>query len=145
MSSFPPSSSPANSSSGLPAADDKKPGTPHPPDGSSDGGGASKRHVWVWVAVMLLIIGGIVLYRMHSSSVAAAKSKDTGNQTVSVGVTAVQQRDVPFYLTGLGSVTAYNTVTVHTRVDGQIMQVFFKEGQLVRAGDVHTEIDPRPY
>jgi membrane fusion protein, multidrug efflux system len=145
MSSFTSSSSsPANSSSGLPAADGKKPETPSPPDSSRDGGPPRHRR-WVWVVVLFLVVaGGIVLYRMHSSSV-AAKSKDTGNQTVSVGVTAVQQRDVPFYLTGLGSVTAYNTVTVHTRVDGQIMQVFFKEGQLVQAGDVLIEIDPRPY
>jgi len=106
---------------------------------------APKHRRWFWVVVVLLIAGGIVLYRVHSSSEAASKSKDSSNQSVSVGVTTVQQRDVPFYLTGLGSVTAYNTVTVHTRVDGQIMQVFFKEGQLVHAGDVLIEIDPRPY
>jgi multidrug efflux system membrane fusion protein len=105
---------------------------------------APQHRRWVWVVVVLLIIAGIVLYRMHSSSEAASK-KDTSNQTISVGVTTVQQRDVPFYLTELGSVTAYNTVTVHTRVDGQIMQVFFKEGQLVHAGDVLIEVDPRPY
>jgi membrane fusion protein, multidrug efflux system len=105
---------------------------------------APQHRRWVWVVLVLLIVAGIVLYRMHSSSEAASK-KDTSNQTISVGVTTVQQRDVPFYLTELGSVTAYNTVTVHTRVDGQIMQVFFKEGQLVRAGDVLIEVDPRPY
>ncbi|MGA3293359.1 MAG: MdtA/MuxA family multidrug efflux RND transporter periplasmic adaptor subunit [Candidatus Acidiferrales bacterium] len=114
--------------------------------GAPEGGSAPRRHTWVWVVIVLLLIAaGIVLYRMHSSSQAASKSKDSSTQTVSVGVTTVQQRDVPFYLTGLGSVTAYNTVTVHTRVDGQIMQVFFKEGQFVREGDVLIEIDPRPY
>ena len=86
-----------------------------------------------------------MLYRTHSSSEAASKGKDPTNQTVSVGVTPVQQQNVPYYLTGLGSVTAFNTVTVHTRVDGQIMQVFFREGQFVRAGDVLIQIDPRPY
>jgi multidrug efflux system membrane fusion protein len=60
-------------------------------------------------------------------------------------VITVQKRDVPYYVTGLGSVTAFNTVTVHTRVDGQIMQVHFTEGQFVHAGDVLVEIDPRPY
>jgi membrane fusion protein, multidrug efflux system len=114
---------------------------PNPPGDRND---APRHRRWVWVVVVLLIAGGIVLYRMHSSSEAASK-KDPSSQTVSVGVTTVQQRDVPFYLTGLGSVTAYNTVTVHTRVDGQIMRVLFKEGQFVHAGDVLIEIDPRPY
>jgi membrane fusion protein, multidrug efflux system len=47
-------------------------------------------------------------------------------------------------VTGLGSVTAYNTVTLHTRIDGEIMNVYFKEGQFVKKGDLLAEIDPRP-
>lgn len=94
--------------------------------------------------MILLVIAGFVFYRLRSSSQAASK-KDSGNQTLSVGVVSAQQRDVPYYLTGLGSVTAFNTVTLHTRVDGQIMQVFFKEGQFVHEGDVLIEIDTRPY
>jgi membrane fusion protein, multidrug efflux system len=97
------------------------------------------------VVLVLLVLAGSAFYRLRSSSEAASK-KDSGNdQTISVGVVTVQKRDVPYYLTGLGSVTAFNTVTLHTRVDGQIMQVFFKEGQFVRAGDLLIEIDPRPY
>jgi multidrug efflux system membrane fusion protein len=49
------------------------------------------------------------------------------------------------YLTGLGTVTAYNTVTVRTRVDGQIMKVHFVEGQIIKEGNVLLEVDPRPY
>jgi membrane fusion protein, multidrug efflux system len=105
---------------------------------------AKKRHVWGWVVLLLIIIGGVIAYQLHSHSQAA--SKDTGTpQPISVGVATVQQRDMPYYLSGLGSVTAYNTVTVHTRVDGQLMKVNFTEGQFVREGDVLAEIDPRPY
>ncbi len=66
-------------------------------------------------------------------------------QTVPVGVATATQRDMPVYLTGLGSVTAYNTVSVKSRVDGQIVQINFKEGQHVNQGELLIVIDPRPY
>jgi len=56
----------------------------------------------------------------------------------------VEAADVPIYLTGIGTVTAFNTVSVKTRVDGQIQKVLFKEGQDVKAGDILAQIDPRP-
>ena len=64
---------------------------------------------------------------------------------VPVGVATVKQSDFPVYLTGLGSVQAFNTVSLKTRIDGQIMQVNFQEGQDVKAGDLLILIDPRPY
>ncbi len=64
---------------------------------------------------------------------------------VPVGVAAVQQRDFPVYLTGLGSVQAFNTVSLKTRIDGQITQVNFQEGQDVTQGELLIQIDPRPY
>lgn len=64
---------------------------------------------------------------------------------VPVGVANVQQRDFPVYLTGLGSVQAFNTVALKTRIDGQITQVNFVEGQDVKQGELLIQIDPRPY
>jgi len=64
---------------------------------------------------------------------------------VPVEVGAVEQADVPLVVSGLGTVQATNTVTIRTRVDGQLMRLHFTEGQLVRAGDLLAEIDPRPF
>ena len=66
-------------------------------------------------------------------------------QKVPVEAITVEQKDVPVYLDGLGTVTAYYTVTVNSRVPGQIMKVNFKEGQNVRKGDLLIVIDPAPY
>jgi membrane fusion protein, multidrug efflux system len=66
-------------------------------------------------------------------------------QAVPVGVANVEERDFPVYLTGLGSVQAFNTVALKSRVDGQIMSVNFQEGQDVAAGELLIQIDPRPY
>ncbi len=88
----------------------------------------------------------------------SANSAHTGAQTgqaagqpaqqkraVPVLATAASARDFPIIIRGLGSVQAFNTVTVKSRVDGQITQVAFQEGQHVKAGDVLMQIDPRPY
>jgi multidrug efflux system membrane fusion protein len=66
-------------------------------------------------------------------------------RAVPVVATAARQGKLNTYLTGLGSVTASNIVTVRTRVDGQLIKVAFQEGQVVRQGDLLAEIDPRPF
>jgi membrane fusion protein, multidrug efflux system len=66
-------------------------------------------------------------------------------QPVPVAVAEVETRDLPVYLTGLGSVEAFNTVTIKSRIDGQLVQIAFKEGQEVKQGDLLAVIDPRPY
>jgi len=62
-----------------------------------------------------------------------------------VGVANVERKDMPYYLTGLGSVSAFYTVSIKSRVDGELTQVNFKEGQFVKKGDLLAVIDPRPY
>jgi multidrug efflux system membrane fusion protein len=64
---------------------------------------------------------------------------------VPVVAAVAQAGDVPVYLTGLGTVQAYNTVTVRVRVDGALDKVVFVEGQDVKAGDLLAQIDPRPF
>lgn len=108
-------------------------------------------HGWLWFLVIVLLVGGAVWYSMHTRSKAAAAGPQGHGQgrfqpgDISVGVVSVGKQNVPFYLTGLGSVTAYYTVTVHSRVDGQMMKVYFKEGQFVHAGDPIADLDPRPF
>ncbi|MGA8762406.1 MAG: efflux RND transporter periplasmic adaptor subunit, partial [Candidatus Sulfotelmatobacter sp.] len=73
------------------------------------------------------------------------KAQAAAPRAVSVAVAKVQQQDLPVYLVGLGSVTAFNTANIKSRVDGQIVQVNFKEGQNVKQGESLVIIDPRPY
>src|SRR5437660_2069485 len=66
-------------------------------------------------------------------------------QAVPVAVAKAESRDLPIVVTGLGAIEAFNTVTIKTRIDGQLVQVAFKEGQQVKQGDLLAVIDPRPY
>ena len=68
-----------------------------------------------------------------------------GAQAMPVAVSTVETRDLPVYLSGLGSVQAFYTVLVKTRVDGQLVAVNFREGQEVKKGDLLIQIDPRPF
>jgi len=73
------------------------------------------------------------------------KAQAAGPHAVSVAVAKVEKQDMPVYLVGLGSVTAFYTANIKSRVDGQIMRVNFQEGQIVKEGDLLILIDPRPY
>ena len=73
------------------------------------------------------------------------KKGDGANRVTPVVAQPAKKGEVKVYLTSLGTVTPVRTVTVRSRVDGQIMRVLFREGQLVRQGDVLVEIDPRPF
>lgn len=73
------------------------------------------------------------------------KSKDPASRPVPVSAAVAAKRDVPIYLEGLGSVIAYKTVTVRPQVDGRLDKVLFREGQVVKKGDVLAQIDPRPF
>jgi multidrug efflux system membrane fusion protein len=110
--------------------------------------GGSRTRLMIVVAV-ILAVAGFVAWRIYSGKQAAqadaAKAAAASNRPVPVQVSLVQQRTVPVYLTALGTVTAYNTVTVNARVSGQLLRVNFREGQNVRKGQLLMEIDPAPY
>ncbi len=67
------------------------------------------------------------------------------NVAVPIVAGTVEQKDVPIYLDGLGTVQAFNTVTIRSRVDGQVQRIAFEEGQDVRTGDLLAQIDPAPF
>jgi multidrug efflux system membrane fusion protein len=101
------------------------------------------------VVLVVLALAAFVVYRVYSSkqdaAAAAAKALAAANRPTPVLVAVSQQRTMPIYYTALGTVTAYNTVTVKTRVDGQLVKVNYVEGQHVRRGDLLLQIDPAPY
>lgn len=97
------------------------------------------------MVLSLLACAGLLNCGKVASRASASQKHFQGSQTVPVSVATVERRDLPVYLIGLGSVTAFNTVAVKSRVDGQLVQVAFREGQEVRKGDLLAVIDTRPY
>lgn len=120
---------------------------------------------WIVILVLIAAAGAAYYhYREGEKAISASRSRGGGgddgppggpggrrmmsslsNDPIPVVVGAVSQGDVPLYLSGLGTVQAYNTVSIKSRVDGQLVKILFKEGQDVKVGDVLAVIDPRPY
>jgi membrane fusion protein, multidrug efflux system len=81
----------------------------------------------------------------HGEAKVPASGRSQKPPALPVVASAATKGDVGVYLTGLGTVTPMNTVTVRSRVDGELVDVAFREGQIVRRGDVLARIDPRPF
>jgi len=110
-----------------------------------------------WLLLIVILAGAAFAWsKYHSSAPASASGHAHGgrgmhgggedpNAPVPVVVANAEQRDFPIYLDGLGTVQAFNSVTVRPRVDGEIQKIFFQEGQDIKKGDQLAQIDPRPY
>lgn len=109
-----------------------------------------RSHWWVWLIVLAIVIGlGIFLYpRLFGKNQAATTGgggRGGAGREVPVVAQIIKKGQLKVYLDGLGTVTPFNTVTVRTRVDGEIMKIHFTEGQIVKKGDLLIEIDKRPF
>jgi multidrug efflux system membrane fusion protein len=112
---------------------------------------------WViWAAVLIAFVVGVIFIWRSTHQPPADGAMGPGGPggggrrspragAMPVSVAAAQKTTFDVYLNALGTVTPVNTVTVHSRVDGQLMRIAFKEGQLVKAGTLLAELDPRPF
>jgi membrane fusion protein, multidrug efflux system len=113
----------------------------------------SSRHTGVRLVVVVtaIVVGSYVAWHYYAAANrpagagATATSKPAAPAAIPVTVARAQTADFPVYLNGLGTVEPYKTLTVRSRVDGQIIKVDFKQGRMVKQDDVLVEIDPRPY
>lgn len=108
---------------------------------------SARRLPWGWIVIVLALLAGGVYWWSSDATKPAAPKGPPGGMTpmVPVRVQAAVSESLDIYLRGLGTVTAFNTVTVRSRVQGELVQVLFKEGDNVKAGDVLARIDPRPF
>ena len=117
----------------------------------------SKSRWGIWLFGIVIVLG-LTYWYFHSGKNGADAQAVAGrgpggghggpndlDQIIPVVVATATKGDLPVFFNGLGTVTAYNTVTVRSRVDGQIVKINFTEGQMVHEGDSLVEIDPRPY
>lgn len=95
-------------------------------------------------AGLVILVGAAALY-FHLTRAPSPAVRAGGRAGVPVSVAVASRQDVPIYLTGIGTVQAYFTIDIHAKVDGELQEVLFTEGQHVRKGDVLARIDPRLY
>jgi len=129
--------------------------TKHTIQAPKDARGAPRRsrRGWVWLAILVLVAVGAYYFWSKKNpgpgaggaSGAAAQARKKGFGAIPVVAAKAWHGNIPVYFTGLGAVTPIYTVDVKSRVDGELMQIYFKEGDIVHKGDPLVEIDPRPY
>lgn len=101
-----------------------------------------KRSTVIALAFLVVMLAGGSFWYFEKSRPVAAVPVTAAMPVVAASVTS---KDVPIYLLGIGTVIAYNTDLVRSQIQGQLVQITFTEGQMVKAGDLLAQIDPRPY
>jgi membrane fusion protein, multidrug efflux system len=102
------------------------------------------RHAWLWL-LLIVLAGGFLLFYGHGRAERTTPVGPPSPPAVSVVTATASKGSIGVYVNALGSVTPLSTVTIKSRVNGQLMTVNYREGQLVREGDLLAEIDPRPF
>jgi membrane fusion protein, multidrug efflux system len=100
---------------------------------------------YLWLCVPLALGGGAYWYYGNNFRTPTPAATAPATAAIPVIATTAENQNVSDYLAGLGTVQAFNRVTVHVRVDGELQDIRFTEGQFVQAGDVLAQIDPRPF
>ncbi|MGE5270365.1 MAG: MdtA/MuxA family multidrug efflux RND transporter periplasmic adaptor subunit [Thiohalocapsa sp.] len=123
-------------------ADDMPRGMPEPPPEPR----TPRRRSALWLLLLLLAIAGLVVWVvLHAGHQAPRTGRFQSTGPMPVGTATAGRGEMPVVLSGLGTVTPLATVTLKTQINGQLIDVAFKEGQLVHKGDLLAQIDPRPY
>jgi membrane fusion protein, multidrug efflux system len=111
-----------------------------------------RRRVWGWLVLLAILGAGAYYWSKRTPPSSAGASNTVGgrrgqnpNAVAPVDAATAVKGNIGVYVTGLGAVTPLYTVTVKTQINGQLMQVYYKEGDMVHKGDTLAEIDPRPY
>ncbi|MGD0906303.1 MAG: efflux RND transporter periplasmic adaptor subunit [Candidatus Acidiferrales bacterium] len=108
-----------------------------------------KKYIWVSLLAvgLVLVVGGILLWRRHEAAKEAAAAAASRQAATGVTITTVTAKkgSIGVYLNSIGTVTPVYTDSITSQVNGQVIAVYFKEGQLVNKGDPLIDIDPRPY
>jgi multidrug efflux system membrane fusion protein len=99
----------------------------------------------IQIGLLIVVLAGGTGLALMAKSASKSSATPTAPPPVPIVAGTVAQHDVPIYLTGVGTVVAYNTVVVRSQIQGQLVSINFTEGQNVHVGDLLAQIDPRPY
>jgi multidrug efflux system membrane fusion protein len=129
-------------------SDSRPPAGAAHPQHTRGGPPTHRSRLWCWLLFLIALALAIWFLKTQRGCTLlqpAGSGRASKTMPVPVGIATAVRGNMPVYLDGLGSVTALYTVTVQTRVDGQLMAIYYREGQQVHAGELIAEIDPRPF